>query len=222
MNHDASKELGVRVEARLRILEAARKLFSIRGFDGTSVREIARESEVNLSAINYHFKSKESLYWALMLEMHRNTHEHMRVLADQSAGIEDFALRVFDFFLQDLDFVRSIMKLMLSPMPARGDGQDAAQELGQQFGPPGAEFFGALIQKGLPYQLSPAGMRWGVDVIFNHITQTAMIFCSPFCSLVMEGQPAPTAAEQSQGLRWLIESTLDFMQKRPELFRIAG
>ncbi|MBN2371901.1 MAG: TetR/AcrR family transcriptional regulator [Vicinamibacteria bacterium] len=47
---------------RERLLDAAERLFAERGFDGTSVREIADAAKVNLGAINYHFRSKKNLY----------------------------------------------------------------------------------------------------------------------------------------------------------------
>jgi AcrR family transcriptional regulator len=50
---------------RDRLLDKAERLFAERGFDGTSVREITTAAQVNLGAINYHFRSKESLYAAV-------------------------------------------------------------------------------------------------------------------------------------------------------------
>ncbi|MDP4283408.1 MAG: TetR family transcriptional regulator [Bacteroidota bacterium] len=44
------------------ILDSAIKLFSTKGFEGTSVREIAKEAEVNVAMINYYFLSKEKLF----------------------------------------------------------------------------------------------------------------------------------------------------------------
>ena len=44
------------------ILESAIKLFSTKGFEGTSVREIATEADVNVAMINYYFVSKEKLF----------------------------------------------------------------------------------------------------------------------------------------------------------------
>jgi AcrR family transcriptional regulator len=44
------------------IKKAARDLFSLRGYDGVSVRDIAAAAEVNLSAVSYHFGGKEELY----------------------------------------------------------------------------------------------------------------------------------------------------------------
>ncbi|HEY5371675.1 MAG TPA: TetR family transcriptional regulator [Hanamia sp.] len=44
------------------IIESAIKLFSTKGFEGTSVREIATDAEVNVAMINYYFGSKEKLF----------------------------------------------------------------------------------------------------------------------------------------------------------------
>lgn len=44
------------------IIESAIKLFSVKGFEGTSVREIAAEAGVNVAMINYYFVSKEKLF----------------------------------------------------------------------------------------------------------------------------------------------------------------
>ena len=46
-------------------MEAAEELFAEKGFDGTSVRDVAKEAGVNLAMISYYFGSKEKLMEAL-------------------------------------------------------------------------------------------------------------------------------------------------------------
>lgn len=48
-------------DTRERILDAAERLFMESGYEGTSMRMITGEAEVNLAAVNYHFGSKEAL-----------------------------------------------------------------------------------------------------------------------------------------------------------------
>ena len=55
--------------ARDRILAVARDLFTRQGFDGTSVREITSQANVNLGAITYHFGSKEALYHTVVEDL---------------------------------------------------------------------------------------------------------------------------------------------------------
>ncbi len=45
-----------------RILDAAERLFALRGFHGVSVREITSGADVDVALVNYHFGSKMDLY----------------------------------------------------------------------------------------------------------------------------------------------------------------
>lgn len=56
-----------RADTKSKILDAAEKLFGIKGFDATSLRDITAEADVNLAAVNYHFQSKDSLIDAVIL-----------------------------------------------------------------------------------------------------------------------------------------------------------
>ena len=53
---------------RTRLLDAATPLFAEKGFNGVSVREIARDAGVNVSLISYYFGGKEGLYAAVLGE----------------------------------------------------------------------------------------------------------------------------------------------------------
>jgi AcrR family transcriptional regulator len=53
-------------DKREHILAIAEKLFGDKGFDGTSVRDIAQHANVNLAMISYYFGSKEKLLEALL------------------------------------------------------------------------------------------------------------------------------------------------------------
>src|SRR5689334_17452553 len=52
-------------EKQVQIMEIAERLFADRGFDGTSVRDIADEASINVAMISYYFGSKEKLMEAL-------------------------------------------------------------------------------------------------------------------------------------------------------------
>ncbi|WP_042491990.1 TetR/AcrR family transcriptional regulator [Aequorivita sublithincola] len=53
-------------EKQIQILEVAEKLFAENGFDGTSVRQISKEADVNVAMISYYFGSKEKMLEALL------------------------------------------------------------------------------------------------------------------------------------------------------------
>mgnify|MGYP001251364624 FL=1 len=54
-------------EKQIEIIIAAERLFAEEGFDGTSVRDIAKAANVNIAMISYYFGSKEKLLEALLL-----------------------------------------------------------------------------------------------------------------------------------------------------------
>ncbi|HUM46413.1 MAG TPA: TetR/AcrR family transcriptional regulator [Chitinophagales bacterium] len=53
-------------DKRQQILEAAEELFAEKGFEGTSVRELAKKAGINIAMISYYFGSKEKLFEALV------------------------------------------------------------------------------------------------------------------------------------------------------------
>ena len=73
----------VRVPAedrRQQIIEVARDLFSNRGYEGTTTRQLAEEIGINEALLFRHFQSKEDLYWAVlqhMIDMH-GTEDRLR------------------------------------------------------------------------------------------------------------------------------------------------
>lgn len=54
-------------DKQLEILQVAEQLFAEDGFDGTSVRDIAKKAKVNVAMISYYFGSKEKMLEALIL-----------------------------------------------------------------------------------------------------------------------------------------------------------
>lgn len=53
---------------RQRIIAAAGRLFAECGRDGVTVRDIVKKACTHLSALNYHFKSKDALYRQVLLD----------------------------------------------------------------------------------------------------------------------------------------------------------
>lgn len=61
-------------DKHIHILEVAEDLFAEKGFDGTSVRDIAGQAGVNLAMISYYFGSKEKLMASLISFRAEYTH----------------------------------------------------------------------------------------------------------------------------------------------------
>ncbi|WP_257446725.1 TetR/AcrR family transcriptional regulator [Archangium lipolyticum] len=63
---------------RRRILETALRLFASEGFHGTSIRDVAKELELQPSALYSHFPSKEHILAELVQIGHEAHHEALR------------------------------------------------------------------------------------------------------------------------------------------------
>ena len=70
--------------AKQAILEAAQRLFAEDGFESVSLRMLTQEAEVNLAAVNYHFRSKDGLIDAVV-ESYINPVNEARLLRLQEA-----------------------------------------------------------------------------------------------------------------------------------------
>ncbi len=51
-----------------KIKEAARNVFTRKGYAATRTRDIAEEAGINLALLNYYFRSKEKLFEQIMME----------------------------------------------------------------------------------------------------------------------------------------------------------
>ena len=67
-------------EKREHILSIAEKLFAEHGFEGTSVRMLAKEAGVNVAMVSYYFGSKEKLFASLIEEQSSHLRQRMQTL----------------------------------------------------------------------------------------------------------------------------------------------
>ncbi|HCZ05551.1 MAG: hypothetical protein PWP37_1585 [Thermotogota bacterium] len=91
-------------KTRERILLAAKKLFSIKGFDGVSMEEIANEAGVKKALIYYYFPSKEDLFFEVW-QRSIDEMEHAVLKPIQNEG--PFMAKLKKLLRSYIDFVRS-------------------------------------------------------------------------------------------------------------------
>ena len=106
-------------QTKERILAAAAKLFDAQGFDGTTVRQIAKEADVNLALISYHFKGKKGLLELLIASYYET---FFRLLAKQKAANGEMdplaellsVVRLYVYFQRDHAAVTRLIQRELS------------------------------------------------------------------------------------------------------------
>lgn len=102
------------------ILDNARALFARRGYDGVSVRDIARAAGVNVAAVSYHFGSKQGLFEEVIRE---GTREIRATLAGVAAGeipLRDKALLLFEAYLEFLTGEDSVSRIIMAELVIGG------------------------------------------------------------------------------------------------------
>lgn len=73
-----------------KILQAASKVFTEKGFSGTRTRDIAEEAGINLALLNYYFRSKEKLFEKIMFEkMQQMFGTILPILTDEKTSLDE-------------------------------------------------------------------------------------------------------------------------------------
>ena len=83
-------------ETRSKILAAALELFRLRGFDQTTMREIAAEAGVALGAAYYYFASKEALVMAFYAQASEEMSAQIEMRLAEAKGLESRLRAVLD------------------------------------------------------------------------------------------------------------------------------
>jgi AcrR family transcriptional regulator len=83
----ASKQIDTSTEAKIK--DAAKKLFTLKGFEAVKTRDIAAEAGINLALLNYYFRSKQKLFDVVMMEnMQQFIKGVAAILLDENATID--------------------------------------------------------------------------------------------------------------------------------------
>ncbi|MBK8604517.1 MAG: TetR/AcrR family transcriptional regulator [Saprospiraceae bacterium] len=102
------------MDKKTSILEAAIKLFSTKGYDAASVRDIAELASVNLAMISYYFGSKEKLMESLFHEkMDASKIKIETILKDTSLTPFEKVERMLSDYVSKVVANQSFYKIML-------------------------------------------------------------------------------------------------------------
>src|SRR5689334_9313447 len=90
------------VSTEKRILDAARKVFLVKGMDGARMQEIADEAGVNKALLHYYFRSKDRLSDAVFQRVAKGIFSRLSETAGSDLELEDKVRRLIDIYLDQL------------------------------------------------------------------------------------------------------------------------
>lgn len=162
-------------DTKQKIIEKARILFAEQGFEGTSVREIAKQAEVNIASLNYHFSNKENLFSEILKLGYEETSKSIRDFYEkENPQLEELLIHVFRHLTSHPHDLITFFKMIMSTqhndkIVCHGDSED------ERFGPPGGSVIVSAIQKEAGTTLSEADQHWAVKCLFSHVVHNAIM-----------------------------------------------
>jgi AcrR family transcriptional regulator len=207
-------------ETKDKILEAAFDLFGRYGFEGTSIRAISSKSKVNLAAINYHFKTKEALFWEVMAQAFRDLDHAIKDYAVGSMDTVDLAMKVFDHFQSEKLAVKCTMKMLLDEGISPPESREIREVLDSPMGPPGGLYFAQIIQRDIPFRLSEEGLLWSIKSIFGCIFHWGVMLCADqICHMDKLSDPMMGPEQIRRDVVHMVKSSLEYIKQNEALFR---
>lgn len=205
------------VGTKQKILNVAKELFAKGGFSATSMREIAQQADVNLAAINYHFKTKEFLYWQVFEENCRTIQLGVERCGKKTETTAELAVAVYQFFLSKDDAIMNIFKMFLSDRVIFPSEDPDDLQRSEMIGPPGSEVFFEKIEQDVGIDVSTAGKDWAVRMIFSLLVHQGILMNTE----VMKKKCRKDSVQKKKATRqYLVHSVnahLQYLRNNPEL-----
>ncbi|HEY1047703.1 MAG TPA: TetR family transcriptional regulator [Bacteroidia bacterium] len=118
----SKKNLEVNISTEEKIREAARKVFTTKGYAATRTRDIADEAGINLALLNYYFRSKDKLFEVVMLEKIKVLFGTVvPVINNSELSIEDKIKGIVDIYIDMLLENPDLPIFVLSELRGKSD-----------------------------------------------------------------------------------------------------
>jgi len=106
-------------DVKMRLLQAAKRLFAKQGYDGTSVRQICEEAGANVALVSYYFGGKENVFLALFENFFpmAQIQELAKTSTGPVQGVKDIIRGVTEFRMQEPYMVQLLQQEILFNTP---------------------------------------------------------------------------------------------------------
>ena len=156
-----------------RILNAAEKLFATTGFNAASLRAITAQAGVNIAAVNYHFRSKDTLVEAVLdRRIGPINQKRLEILdrLEEKYGAEAVPLEeLLDAFIRPVIQGASNVAPLLGRMYA--EPGDLVRRIMQSQMAPIASRFGPALRRTLP-DLPMGELVWRLHFVIGTMAHT--------------------------------------------------
>lgn len=200
-------------DTKCKIIKVALKLFGNKGYDGTSVRDIAKDADVNLASVNYHFKNKQNLYFEVFNSNCTELEEELKKLYHEGMKLEDFSVSMFKYFLENSPNLLNIFRLILNDSLDFSDAESSFCPT--QLGPPAGDLLLKIITEEVGEDVPLDARYWAVMTLVSHITHISIILSS---SVILEKcvhLPHLSQDPQARNIRLHVRSLIEFIKNEP-------
>ena len=194
-----------------RIKEAARKLFTQKGFAATRTRDIAEEAGINLALLNYYFRSKQKLFDIIMMENFRGLMGLMTGnFRDEQLTMEDKIEKMVGIYIDFISKNPDLPLFVLSEL--QGNPSAIAARINTEFMPARTQLFKELQESN----------REGKTALepFHFVANLIGLTVFPFIARPILQRTTQTTDEQfdayMQERRTLVPMWIRMMMKPPE------
>lgn len=99
-------------DKQIQILEVAETLFAEKGFDGTSVRVIAKMAKINIAMVSYYFGSKERLLESLIIYRTSDLKYQLDTLLQEELEPIDKINKLIELYINRINSNRGIYRIL--------------------------------------------------------------------------------------------------------------
>lgn len=99
-------------DKQIQILEVAETLFAEKGFDGTSIRVIAKMAKINIAMVSYYFGSKERLLESLIIYRTSDLKYQLDTLLQEELEPIDKINKLIELYINRINSNRGIYRIL--------------------------------------------------------------------------------------------------------------
>ncbi|RTY64767.1 TetR/AcrR family transcriptional regulator [Flavobacterium sp. LB2P53] len=111
-------------DKQIQILEVAETLFAEKGFDGTSIRNIAKEAKINIAMVSYYFGSKERLLESLIVYRTSDLKNQLEHLLLEDLEPLDKINKLIELYINRINSNRGIYRILHFEFPSKKSKQN--------------------------------------------------------------------------------------------------